>query len=194
MNKIATKDDAQGKIDIPPEYKDSVVLFFMFHSDILKGKLGLITRVQIWINDPDIQLRPEEAKRAMKLCMDPEAAANYEHVGKLMADLARRVREQVNIRKKREANSAIAQEEAEYFNELKNPEEARRLGEALKKMGQWRIKAGHNTQQICPSVHPHSPVIDNIFERLNQDLVASTTDEPASLAEKEIKCPATKSQ
>src|SRR4051812_36272908 len=86
---------------LPEAWRQPVGFFYAFHSDLLKGSMGVVTRMRLWIRDEGLTL--EEAKLAMKRAMRPEACASIAYVGQLLTTLAAEVDNLVKERRAREA-------------------------------------------------------------------------------------------
>lgn len=108
MSSIATRATGgevatvkRSAIDLLPEqWREPVRFFYGFHSDILKGALGIVTRLRSWIHNDGLTL--EEARAVMKVMTRPERCASYTYAGQLLADFAAETGRVIAERRSRE--------------------------------------------------------------------------------------------
>jgi hypothetical protein len=86
---------------LPAEWQDPVKFFYASYSDILKGTLGVVTSLRLWIKDDALTL--DEAKPILKRLMSPEERMSIVYPGQLLAKLAGLVSEVVNRRRQLDA-------------------------------------------------------------------------------------------
>lgn len=87
-------------LHLPLEWRKPVAFFAAFHSDILKGVAGVVTRMRYWIKDDGLTL--EEANGVMRKLMAPEKCAGFQYAGQLLAEMAFLVADAVRTRRELE--------------------------------------------------------------------------------------------
>ena len=114
MSEIAHRESLdEGKNPLkllPLDFIGPATFFHGFYSDILKGKLGLVTRLRWWISE--YNLTPTECNRVMKKLMRPAESAKYQYAGQMFAEMAREIDEMLKERKaaaEREEQRATAE-------------------------------------------------------------------------------------
>lgn len=115
MSNIATRPTGElaaakkSAIDLlPAEWREPVRFFYGFHSDILKGALGIVTRLRSWIHNDALTL--EEAVAVMRSMTRPDRCASYTYAGQLLADFAAETARVIAERRSREREALFKRE------------------------------------------------------------------------------------
>lgn len=102
-------------LHLPLEWRKPVAFFAAFHSDLLKGVAGVVTRMRFWIKDDGLTL--DEANDVMRRLMDPAKCAGFQYAGQLLAEMSFLVADAVRARREREA----CERRAEIASEATDP-------------------------------------------------------------------------
>lgn len=95
---------------LPVEWRKPVGFFCLFHSDLLKGEDGVVTRLRLWIKEDGLTLA--EADAVMRKLMKPSVCAKLTYAGQLLAELAVQV-EQIVTRRREDERAARFKAESE---------------------------------------------------------------------------------
>ncbi len=84
---------------LPAEFIAPATFFHGFYSDILKGKLGLVTRLRYWISE--FGITPDECRAVMKKLMRPDSTARFQYAGQMFAAMGELVEDALKERRSR---------------------------------------------------------------------------------------------
>lgn len=136
MNELATRatgavaTEKRSAIDLlPQDWREPVRFFYGFHSDILKGALGIVTRLRVWIHNDGLTL--EEARAAMRTLTRPDRCAAYTYAGQLLADFSAEVGRVLVARREREREARYRAECAASRDGVASREEFAKLRDAM---------------------------------------------------------------
>jgi hypothetical protein len=114
MNEIATRMPVASQSEqetplkmIPQQWREMVTFFWMCNSHILKDSTAICARFKMWIADG---LDIEDARKAFRSLMTPEASARFQYAGQLLAELSLAVAEAIKRKRERERQEKFQRE------------------------------------------------------------------------------------
>lgn len=107
MSDLTRRSNEEPLMDVPTELRKPCLMFFNFYSDLLKGTLGLATRVSTWLAADEMGISATDIHAAMKELLHPRKAANYQYAGQLFAAFSEIVFDKATTRRSHEKTERL---------------------------------------------------------------------------------------